>query len=104
MASDQVVYTSLTGVPSKEQLQPEEVPVRKTKTPQKYIKFKLLPQDTYFCILSIVEKKHIDTNRIKSKPLKTAAISTPESPLSMQCEKHTRFHTLLPIHLIFRMV
>jgi len=31
LALDQAVYTSLTGVPSKEQLQSEEVPVEKQK-------------------------------------------------------------------------
>lgn len=63
LALDQAAYTSLSGVPSKEQLQPEEVPVRKTKPPQnRYIKFKLVLEDTSFCIVSIVENKHIDTH------------------------------------------
>lgn len=34
LALDQAAYTSLTGVPSKEQLQSEEVPVRETKPPE----------------------------------------------------------------------
>lgn len=77
LALDQAVYTSLTGVPSKEQLQSEEVPVIKTKSPQnRYIKFKVILEDTFFRFVSIVENKHIGTHivLVKSKTLKKLAV------------------------------
>lgn len=76
-ALDQAAYTSLTGVPSKEQLQSEEVPVRKTKTPQnRYIKFKLILEDTCFLLYLQCENKHADIHTVKSELLKNLLYKT----------------------------